>query len=84
VLRYSSRFYDLNLELINLGHAAHLELDIHPPVRWGKGYKGTAATQFPHPNIYSLQDCRIPLDQLTGTPPHTHVQHAKKKISLGP
>jgi hypothetical protein len=48
-----------------LGHAADLELDIYPPVRWGKGYKGTAATQFPHPNMYSLQDCRIPLDQLT-------------------
>jgi hypothetical protein len=26
-----------------------LELDDFPPVRWGNGYKGTAATQFPHP-----------------------------------
>eukprot|EP00962_Isochrysis_galbana_P026255 scaffold8125_cov113-Isochrysis_galbana.AAC.1 len=36
-----------------------------PPTRWGNGYKGTAATQFPHPDIYSLHDSRIPLDQLT-------------------
>jgi hypothetical protein len=48
-----------------LGHVADIDFDIHPPVRWGKGYKGTAASQFPHPNMYSIQDTRIPLDQLT-------------------
>eukprot|EP00962_Isochrysis_galbana_P058217 scaffold31140_cov88-Isochrysis_galbana.AAC.1 len=42
-----------------------LELDTFPPTRWGNGYKGTAATQFPHPDMYSLQNSRIPLDQLT-------------------
>eukprot|EP00962_Isochrysis_galbana_P057722 scaffold30225_cov146-Isochrysis_galbana.AAC.1 len=47
------------------GNISDLELDTFPPTRWGNGYKGTAATQFPHPEIYSLHDSRIPLDQLT-------------------
>ena len=50
---------------IYLGNLSDLELDTFPPTRWGNGYKGTAATQFPHPNMYSLQNSRIPLDQLT-------------------
>eukprot|EP00962_Isochrysis_galbana_P043168 scaffold16353_cov159-Isochrysis_galbana.AAC.1 len=33
------------------GNISDLELDTFPPTRWGNGYKGTAATQFPHPNI---------------------------------
>jgi hypothetical protein len=61
-----------------LGDTADLELDIYPPVRWGKGYKGTAGTQFPHPNMYSLQDPRIPLDQLT-VRDLTHLLSARKR-----
>eukprot|EP00962_Isochrysis_galbana_P008618 scaffold2403_cov141-Isochrysis_galbana.AAC.4 len=33
------------------GNLSDLELDTFPPpTRWGNGYKGTAATQFPHPD----------------------------------
>src|SRR6056297_2737331 len=34
-----------------------LDLDLFPPaVRWGNGFKGLAAAQFPHPEAYSLRD----------------------------
>eukprot|EP00962_Isochrysis_galbana_P044066 scaffold16967_cov113-Isochrysis_galbana.AAC.1 len=33
-----------------LGFERLAQLDTFPPTRWGNGYKGTAATQFPHPD----------------------------------
>jgi hypothetical protein len=59
---------------IYYGDLCDLELSDLPAVRWGNGYKGTAATQFPHPDMYSLQDSRIPLDQIT-------VRHLTRTLS---
>jgi hypothetical protein len=67
------------------GHAADLELDIYPSVRWGKGYKQRHSRHpIPSPQhvlASRLQDTARPTH---GAPPHTHVQRAQIKIPFGP
>jgi len=50
-----------------------LDLDLFPPaVRWGNGFKGLAAAQFPHPEAYSLPTLYLLSTRLPNTPRSTH------------